>query len=489
MTIQLTINLRAVLIGVALLAVLAFSTPFAISLADDGDDVPTNRVPLGSSFTYQGRLELDGVPVTGNRTLRFTLRSDAVANTTVGTPQTQALTVTDGQFAAALDFGVNAFDGQARWVDVEVETSPGVFAMLPPRQPLTATPYALFSQQTAAHSHFGDYWSGSGISGLSLENTAAGTTGLFVTMQGSLSTAIRGINNGDCSSGTLVCYGVYGRADAFPGGSGFGGVGVRGDGTNAGVLGTGTQFGVYGRSSGIGVQGYSEGGTGVYAISNSNSGVNAAVVAEALGGSRGLNVTSVNGIGALVTATNDIGVYATGVTGVVGYSNLAGQSGVYGSSSYTNGIGVSGNGSSNTGTGVKGTGNNVGVWGELDDASGWAGYFEDGGVWSDGGFSSPSDLRLKHSVRDLQSALTTVMALRPVRYEYNERPGEHIGLIAQEVQEVLPELVTVDPVGEQGMLSLNYDELIPVLIKAIQEQQVQIAAQQAEIDALRAAIE
>ena len=56
-----------------------------------------------------------------------------------------------------------------------------------------------------------------------------------------------------------------------------------------------------------------------------------------------------------------------------------------------------------------------------------------------------------------------------------------LGMIAQEVQAVFPELVTED---EQGMLSLNYIGLVPVLIEATKTQQTQIDQLQQQIDAL-----
>ena len=70
--IQITINLRAVLIGFfLLLAAVGVATPFAISLADDGpsdDRVSEQRIntPLGTAFTYQGRLDTGGAPANGS---------------------------------------------------------------------------------------------------------------------------------------------------------------------------------------------------------------------------------------------------------------------------------------------------------------------------------------------------------------------------------------------------------------------------------------
>ena len=72
--------------------------------------------------------------------------------------------------------------------------------------------------------------------------------------------------------------------------------------------------------------------------------------------------------------------------------------------------------------------------------------------------------------------MAAVMAMRPVSYELIATPGPvHLGLIAQEVQPIVPEVVDGSTEGEDR-LSLNYSELIPVLIKAIQELQAEVEA-------------
>lgn len=101
-------------------------------------------------------------------------------------------------------------------------------------------------------------------------------------------------------------------------------------------------------------------------------------------------------------------------------------------------------------------------------------------------FMNVSDKREKMNIVDLNYGLKDILKLRPVSFDWIKNPskGIQLGLIAQEVQAVIPELVkdkttvkdekrnvrTVDA----ARLSMNYVELIPVLIKAIQEQQEQI---------------
>jgi hypothetical protein len=102
------------------------------------------------------------------------------------------------------------------------------------------------------------------------------------------------------------------------------------------------------------------------------------------------------------------------------------------------------------------------------------------------GTISTSDMRLKEDIEELDYGLSTVMAMRPVRYNWIGKPeeGQHLGVIAQELQQVVPEAVEGSPEAEAPM-GVNYDQLIPVLVKAVQEQQAQIDAQAKEIEKLR----
>ncbi|MDO7852979.1 glycine-rich protein, partial [Hymenobacter convexus] len=102
-----------------------------------------------------------------------------------------------------------------------------------------------------------------------------------------------------------------------------------------------------------------------------------------------------------------------------------------------------------------------------------------------------SDARFKTHVRPIGAALASVLALRGVRYEWNalgvQRGGKagagQVGLIAQELEKVYPELVFTDA---QGYKSVNYAQLTPVLIEALKEQQAQIEALKQQNTALKA---
>ena len=79
------------------------------------------------------------------------------------------------------------------------------------------------------------------------------------------------------------------------------------------------------------------------------------------------------------------------------------------------------------------------------------------------------------------------MQLRPVSIQWKAGDDKrtHLGLIAQEVEAVLPEAVQKSA-DARTPLGMNYSDLIPVLIKAIQEQQGTLERTQAEIKTLRA---
>jgi hypothetical protein len=103
--------------------------------------------PLGNAITYQGRLDKNGVPLNGTCDFTFTLFNDPTAGTQIGSTVTLTnQTVSGGFFTATLDFGANVFDGQARWLLIQVQ-GPGDagFTTLAPRQPITAAPYALYA--------------------------------------------------------------------------------------------------------------------------------------------------------------------------------------------------------------------------------------------------------------------------------------------------------------------------------------------------------
>ena len=278
------------------------------------------------------------------------------------------------------------------------------------------------------------------------------------------STGNAGIGTGDAASSsyklqvTGSAYGIYGSASTY---------GIFGNGSY-GVYGNGTNYGVYGySSSNYGVYGY--GSTGVY----------------------GSGIT----YGVLGYSSGYYGLYGTTVSG----------SGVYGYSSTYYG----GNFHSNSSYGIR-----------AGTSTGYYAAVFDGNVYAYGSYYSSSDKNLKKNIVDVDNAMSIINKLKPKNYEFktddtkftsfNLPKGRHYGLIAQEVQQILPNIVKETPqeinmsvdqpvipqdaTGKDGgsvqqapkpetkkketmnLMGVNYTELIPIMIKGMQEQDAKIEA-------------
>lgn len=123
-------------------------------------------------------------------------------------------------------------------------------------------------------------------------------------------------------------------------------------------------------------------------------------------------------------------------------------------------------------------------------------------VYATNGTINTSDRRDKTQIKDLNYGLSEVMKLRPVSFQWKDAPlpTTKLGLIAQDLLEVVPEVVKTHDweVGEEEgearkveleRLGVYYADLIPVLIKGMQEQQEIIDTQQSKIDALEKRLE
>ncbi|MCG3132726.1 MAG: hypothetical protein FLDDKLPJ_03592 [Phycisphaerae bacterium] len=101
---------------------------------------------LGSVFSYQGRIKQSGTPLNAAADFEFTLWDAAAGGNQIGAVSSASnVNVVDGLFTVGIDFGVAAFDGQARWLETSVRSPAGggSFVRLAPRQALTVAPYAL----------------------------------------------------------------------------------------------------------------------------------------------------------------------------------------------------------------------------------------------------------------------------------------------------------------------------------------------------------
>ena len=162
------------------------------------------------------------------------------------------------------------------------------------------------------------------------------------------------------------------------------------------------------------------------------------------------------------------------------------------------------------------TGTTYGVFGSSSSPSGY-GVYSYGNAWVNGkltvtgytfsggicvGGNCPSDARLKKNIQPFSTVLDKLVRLQPVSFnwrveeypEYNFGPGRNSGLIAQELEEVFPEMVSTN---ERGYKGVNYSELPLLLLQAIRELKVENDTlrekveqqQEAKITALRGQVE
>src|SRR5204863_6460822 len=98
-----------------------------------------------TSFTYQGKLTDGGNPANGNYDLQFALFDNGAGGTQIGSTLTRSgVALNGGVFSVQLDFGVTAFPGANRFLEIGVRPSGGgTFTTLAPRQQISATPYAI----------------------------------------------------------------------------------------------------------------------------------------------------------------------------------------------------------------------------------------------------------------------------------------------------------------------------------------------------------
>jgi len=263
----------------------------------------------------------------------------------------------------------------------------------------------------------------------------------------------------------------------------------------------GSLYGVNSQGGSYGVFGYSLYGKGLFGSSTNNYGV------YGVGKIAGVYGTSNNSSGVYGISSNGAGVYGTGtVFGVIGENTSdasINNAGVVGQSQLYSGTGVYGYANGTSGTGVYGySALHYGIVAASGKPQGFAAYFA-GNTYATGTYQG-SDSMLKQNIVELSSALDIISKLRPKSYtfrqdgKYNSMhlpDGKHYGLIAQDVEKVLPNLVKTatfearmaappamnkpgEAVIEQLVKSspedvnfkaLNYTELIPIVIKGMQE--------------------
>ena len=138
-------NAKRFSVSLALAVVLALTAGLGLA-AGAGLPAP-DAGPLGTDFTYQGRLtDTSGGPIGGPCDFSFSLWDALTGGLQVGTTlYAPGVSLRDGLFTVSLDFGA-VFDGTALWLEVAVQcgADPG-YTTLAPRQALTGTPHALYA--------------------------------------------------------------------------------------------------------------------------------------------------------------------------------------------------------------------------------------------------------------------------------------------------------------------------------------------------------
>lgn len=128
-------------------------------------------------------------------------------------------------------------------------------------------------------------------------------------------------------------------------------------------------------------------------------------------------------------------------------------------------------------------------------------FHVNGGVGGTQTWAVASDKRLKTNIQPVENGLSSIMQMKPVTYdkkaslESKDYNVSEIGFIAQDLKTLFPKAIVNEGQDKDKLLSVNYTELIPVLTKAIQEQQKIIDEekakndkQQKEIDELKAMV-
>jgi hypothetical protein len=172
---------------------------------------PVHAAPLGTAFNYQGRLEQNGLPASNwVYSFRFALYDAASGGNFLGT-NLLAVPVTNGLFNSTLDYGANAFTGDARWLEIgvspdRVSISPA-YTTLTPRTRLAPTPYALraTTADTATNVASG------AVTAAGLAATGTPTAGQVLTYNGATLAwqSVAGISGAWATNGNAAALGSF----------------------------------------------------------------------------------------------------------------------------------------------------------------------------------------------------------------------------------------------------------------------------------------
>jgi hypothetical protein len=242
----------------------------------------------------------------------------------------------------------------------------------------------------------------------------------------------------------------------------------------------------------------------IQAETNSSVANNAAILGQNTGAGYGIagqipqTATGTSAVfGNNLRTNGGSGLRGEGYNGVVGFANNGVGFGLYGSNLNANGLGI----------GTYGVGFH-GVYGQTTDiVNGWAGFFTadlgaEGGVYAMGpGLFNLSDKRLKKDIVQIDNALNKINKINGLYYtittkmtnsegEVSEVARQEYGVIAQDLEKIFPEMISEkvffkNANDDNHYKSVNYIQLIPVLIEAVKELSNEIEQLKSEIEMLK----
>jgi len=388
-------------------------------------DKELNPAVTQTAFSYQGQLKENGVPATGTYDVQFVLYTAQTGGDELGSIVHEDMVLTNGLFRVELDFGRAAFDGNESWLEVAVRpgSNADAYTVLSPRQRLTPTPYAILAQE--------EWWSLIGV--------PVGFTGGVDVIKHSDSLKV-GETLAAGSNMALAPNGTPNFVAKFDGsGNPTANSIMFDDGTNVGI-------GTPSPAHQVHILGPS--GQQLF-VENTANGQFAEIgfLGRTAGGDPLVGFTGVN-------ETRGMFMFYQGDT------RLAIDS------------------SGNVGIGTTSPAVKLHVAGAVRAT----------------GFQRSSDARLKTNATPLTDVLEKLEQIRGVAFEWNElsvplghTPGQRdIGVIAQEVEAVFPELVASS--GDDGYKTVDYGRLAAVLIEAIKELKAEVEQLRAESETLKQAL-
>ena len=496
------------------------------------------------TFTYQGRLSDSTAAANGSYDLGFALYDAATGGNQIGAALTRAnVTVANGIFTVQLNFGANAFPGVARYLEIAVKRPTDTnFTTLTPRQQVTSTPYAIRAASSAtadaattATTAINAQQLGGTAASQFVQTNDARLTDARTPTAGSANyiqnTTTQQTSSNFNISGTGEANIFNARTQFNIGGNRVLGVPAADTvtiGINAGTALNANNINntFVGAGAGAQCESNSDNGSTSTCLSNAFFGKNAGASLLAGGNNTFIgNETNnfnplTNGggairgnfntmVGARASLTSDDLNYAT----VIGADAYATQSNsiVLGRASGSDKIFAYGPMTTFGAFSLNdkqirlrdsldayhtisynSTINGI-LFTAFDDFS-WFNHrntrvnmrlSSDGNLAIVGSYNKFSDARYKTNVQTIANPLDSIRRLRGVTFnwipEFNNSANQ-IGFIAQEVEQVLPELVHTD---KEGFKSVAYSDAVPVLVEAVKEQQTQIEAKQNQLDALR----